>query len=402
MADIIPFKGTLYNPEKIKDISKATAPPYDVISPEEQKVLYGSDPHNIIRILFGKDMPGDNAKENKYTRAAGSLKEWQTKGVLKKDKEDAIYVYLQEFSIEGQIKRRLGFISLLKLEDFDTKTSSVYPHENTLLAPKEDRTRLISSIEANLGPVFALFADEDRSIDKILADNTKSSPIIDIVDLHGIRNKLWRVSDKAVTREIVRLIKDKKLFIADGHHRYEVGLAFSKTKKDPKYGYILTYFTDLYADGIVVLPVYRLISGLDKDALTGLMEGLRKVFSVEKIDSREKIKEFLQAAGKNEKRFVMYDGKGFTGLKLVKKDSLDVTVLHDLVIAPLRKISIDFTKDMDYAIDEVNKGQYSVSVMLNPTRITEIRDMAFAGKRMPQKSTYFYPKVLTGLVINIF
>ena len=402
MADIIPFKGTLYNPEKIKDISKATAPPYDVISPEEQKTLYGSDPHNIIRILFGKDMPGDNAKENKYTRAAGSLKEWQTKGVLKKDKEDAIYVYLQEFSIEGQIKRRLGFISLLKLEDFDTKTSSVYPHENTLLAPKEDRTRLISSIEANLGPVFALFADEDRSIDKILADNTKSSPIIDIVDLHGIRNKLWRVSDKAVTREIVRLIKDKKLFIADGHHRYEVGLAFSKTKKDPKYGYILTYFTDLYADGIVVLPVYRLISGLDKDALTGLMEGLRKVFSVEKIDSREKIKEFLQAAGKNEKRFVMYDGKGFTGLKLVKKDSLDVTVLHDLVIAPLRKISIDFTKDMDYAIDEVNKGQYSVSVMLNPTRITEIRDMAFAGKRMPQKSTYFYPKVLTGLVINIF
>ena len=402
MADIIPFKGTLYNPEKIKDISKATAPPYDVISPEEQKALYGSDPHNIIRILFGKDMPGDNAKENKYTRAAGSLKEWQTKGVLKKDKEDAIYVYLQEFSIEGQIKRRLGFISLLKLEDFDTKTSSVYPHENTLLAPKEDRTRLISSIEANLGPVFALFADEDRSIDKILADNTKSSPIIDIVDLHGIRNKLWRVSDKAVTREIVRLIKDKKLFIADGHHRYEVGLAFSKTKKDPKYGYILTYFTDLYADGIVVLPVYRLISGLDKDALTGLMEGLRKVFSVEKIDSREKIKEFLQAAGKNEKRFVMYDGKGFTGLKLVKKDSLDVTVLHDLVIAPLRKISIDFTKDMDYAIDEVNKGQYSVSVMLNPTRITEIRDMAFAGKRMPQKSTYFYPKVLTGLVINIF
>ncbi|MBU0759361.1 MAG: DUF1015 domain-containing protein [Candidatus Omnitrophica bacterium] len=402
MADIIPFKGTLYNPEKIKDISKATAPPYDVISPEEQKTLYGSDPHNIIRILFGKDMPGDNAKENKYTRAAGSLKEWQTKGVLKKDKEDAIYVYLQEFSIEGQIKRRLGFISLLKLEDFDTKTSSVYPHENTLLAPKEDRTRLISSIEANLGPVFALFADEDRSIDKILADNAKSSPIIDIVDLHGIRNKLWRVSDKAVTREIVRLIKDKKLFIADGHHRYEVGLAFSKTKKDPKYGYILTYFTDLYADGIVVLPVYRLISGLDKDALTRLMEGLRKVFSVEKIDSREKVKEFLQAAGKNEKRFVMYDGKGFTGLKLVKKDSLDVTVLHDLVIAPLRKISIDFTKDMDYAINEVNKGQYSVSVMLNPTRITEIRDMAFAGKRMPQKSTYFYPKVLTGLVINVF
>lgn len=402
MADIIPFKGTLYDPEKIGDISKVTAPPYDVISPDEQKALYDSDPRNIIRVLFGMDMPGDDPKENKYTRAARSLKEWQAEGALKKDKEDSIYIYLQEFSIEGVMKQRLGFIALLKLEDFDTKTSSVYPHENTLLAPKEDRTRLISSIEANLGPVFALFADEDRSIDKILADNTKSSPIIDIVDLHGIRNKLWRVSDKAVTREIVRLIKDKKLFIADGHHRYEVGLAFSKTKKDPKYGYILTYFTDLYADGIVVLPVYRLISGLDKDALTGLIEGLRKVFSVEKIDSREKIKEFLQAAGKNEKRFVMYDGKGFTGLKLVKKDSLDVTVLHDLVIAPLRKISIDFTKDMDYAIDEVNEGQYSVSVMLNPTRITEIRDMAFAGKRMPQKSTYFYPKVLTGLVINIF
>lgn len=410
MADITPFKGTLYNTEKIRDISKVTAPPYDVISPEEQDALYNSDPHNIIHVLFGKDLPGDNEKENKYTRAAGFLREWQEAKVLKKDKEDSIYVYLQEFSVEGRLKSRLGFIALLKLEEFDTKTSSVYPHEDTLTAPKEDRTRLITSIEANLGPVFALFADEDRSIDNILAKEAKARPLIDIVDHHGIRNKLWRVSDKVTVLEIVRLMKNKKIFIADGHHRYEAGLAFSKTKKDPKYGCILTYFTDLYADGIVVLPVHRLVAGVAKDTLSEFMGELKKVFRLEEIASREKARQFLLKAGQDEKRFVIYDGREFSGLKSKDRDSLDVTVLHDSVIAPLKKkveagggeISIDFTKDMDYAVKEVDSGRHSVSIMLNPTKITQIQDVSFAGKRMPQKSTYFYPKVLTGLVINVF
>lgn len=410
MANIIPFKGVLYNPEKIKDISKVTAPPYDVIPPEEQNALYDSSPYNIIHILFGKAQPGDNEKENKYTRAARYLKEWQDDGVLKKDDEESIYVYLQEFSVEGKPKRRLGFIALLKLEEFDTETSSIYPHENTLTAPKEDRGMLIDSIEANLGPVFALFADEDRSIDTILSREANTKPLIDIVDSHGLRNKLWRVSDKAAVREMARLIKDKKLFIADGHHRYEVGLAFSKTKKDPKYGYILTYFTDLYADGIVVFPVHRLISGVNKELFPELASELKKVFSLEEIGSKEKAGQFLLKAGRDEKRFVIYDGKNYTGLKRNDKGSLDVTVLHDLAISPLKKkiedaggkISIDFTKDLDYAINEVNSGRYSVSIILNPTRITEIRDVSFSGKRMPQKSTYFYPKVLTGLVINVF
>jgi uncharacterized protein (DUF1015 family) len=400
----------LYNPKKIKDISRVTAPPYDVISPEEQDVLHDSSSYNIIHVLFGKDLPGDNEKENKYTRAAGYMKEWQEKEIIKKDDEESIYVYLQEFSVEGKKKSRLGFMALLKLEEFDTKVSSVYPHENTLTAPKEDRARLISSIEANLGPVFALFADENRSIDNILAAESKKKPLIDIIDSHGLRNKLWRVSDKGTVAEIVRLIKDKKLFIADGHHRYEVGLAFSKTKKDPKYGYILTYFTDLYADGIVVLPVHRLIAGINQGLFPELTNELKKKFTLDEIGSKDKARQFLLKAGQDEKRFVIYDGKNYTGLKRKDKGSLDVTVLHDLVIAPLKKkiedaggkISIDFTKDLDYAINETDRGRYSVSVILNPTKITEIRDVSFSGKRMPQKSTYFYPKVLTGLVINIF
>lgn len=410
MADITPFKGTLYNPEKINDISKVTAPPYDVISSAEQARLYNSDPYNIIHILLGKDLPGDNDRKNKYSRAAAFLKDWNQKGILKRDNKDSIYIYLQEFSIDGQIKRRIGFIALLKLEDFDTKTSSVYPHENTLLAPKEDRTKLISSIEANLGPIFALFADEDKAIDKILVGATKALPIIDIIDSQGIKNKLWRLSDEANLRNIVRLIKDKKLFIADGHHRYEVGLAFSKTKKDPKYGYILTYFTDLYADGIVILPVHRLITGASKDVLFSFKRELREVFKVEDMDSSENARQFLLKAGQSEKRFVMYNDNRFTGLSLKDDDSLDVTLLHDFIITPLQKkiesnagkISIDFTKDMNYAINEVDQGRYSASIMLNPTKITQVRDIAFAGKRMPQKSTYFYPKVLTGLVVNVF
>ena len=410
MATIIPFKGILYNPENIKDLSKVVAPPYDVISPQEQEKLYNSESHNIIRILFGKDFPEDNDKENKYSRAAKSLKDWQKKDILKKDKEECIYIYLQEFSIDGRAKRRLGFIALLKLEDFDIDSTSVYPHENTLLAPKQDRTRLISSIEANLGPIFALFADEDRSIDAVLAQNVKSRPIIDILDDHGIRNKLWRISDRNTVDQIVRPMKDKKLFIADGHHRYEVGLAFSKIKKDPKYGYILTYLTDLYADGIVILPVHRLISGVTGDILSSLEKDLRKDFQVEGLASRGHVRDFLSGATPSEKRFVMYDRNKFTGLILHDKDSLDVTLLHDLILAPLQKmieaksgrILIDFTKDLDYAISEVDAGRFRLSIILNPTGVTQVRDVAFSGRRMPQKSTYFYPKVLTGLVINVF
>jgi len=411
MADIIPFKGTLYNPEKIKDLSKVISPPYDVISPQEQSDLYDSGPHNIIRILLGKDSTGDNEKENKYTRAAGFLKEWQEKGVLEKDKENCVYVYLQEFSVLGQIKRRLGFIALLKLEDFYKDTSTIYPHEDTFSAPKEDRTRLISSIKANLGPIFALFADEDKTIDAILLQETKAHPIIDIVDYHGIRNKLWRICNKNTVEKIVSMMKDERLFIADGHHRYEVGLAFSKSKKDPKYGYILTYFTDLYADGIVILPVHRLIAGVSKDVLSNLEKDLARDFVVKEITSREGVKKFLSGANLLEKRFVIYKkGNRFTGLSLKDSDSLDVTLLRDLIIRPLEekmaqtngKISIDFTKDLDYAITQVDEGKSSLSIILNPTKVTQVRDMAFSRRRMPQKSTYFYPKVLTGLVINVF
>jgi len=406
MADITPFKGTLYNSEKIKDLSKVTAPPYDVISPQEQSDLYDADPHNIIRILFGKDSPKDNEKENKYTRAAGFLKEWQREGILKKDKEDSIYVYSQEFTVDGNVKRRIGFIALLKLEDFYKDKGSVYPHENTLTAPKEDRTRLISSIEANLGPIFALFADEDKFIDGILLKEVKNQPIIDVVDYQGIRNRLWRVSDKDTIQKIVSSMKNEKLFIADGHHRYEVGLLFSKSKKDPKFGYMLTYFTDLYADGIVILPVHRLIKGVSKDILSSLEKDLSKDFAIKEISSKEDVKKFLSGANPSEKRFVIYKPNKFIGLSLKDKDSLDVNVLHDLIIKPLEEkksgISIDFTKDMDYAIEEVDKGSFSLSIILNPTKVTQVRDMAFSHKRMPQKSTYFYPKVLTGLTINVF
>lgn len=410
MAKIIPLKGTLYNNDKIKDLSKVMAPPYDVISSEEQDNLYNSNPHNIIRILLGKDSPGDNEKENRYIRASRFLKDWQKEEVLKRDKEESFYVYLQEFEVDGQNKKRLGFIGLLKLEDFDTEKTSVYPHENTLSAPKEDRARLINSIEANIGPIFAIFADEDKSVNNILFQATESQPLIDILDHHGIKNKLWRLSDKDTVEKIVNLMKDKKMFIADGHHRYEVGLAYSKLKKDPKFGYILTYFTDIYDDGIVVLPVHRLIKGVDSEGVSTLEKDLKGKFDIETVGSKDAAKRFLSGATPSEKRFITYYNKKFIGLKLKGKNTLDVNVLHDLIIEPLKsrveqgeaKISIDFTKDMDYAIRGVDSGRFALAIMLNPTKITEIHDKALSGKRMPQKSTYFYPKVLTGLVLNVF
>jgi len=343
MADIIPFRGTYYNPANIKDLSKVVAPPYDVISPEEQDMLYGSDPYNIVRILLGKDYPGDNDKENKYTRACRFLEDWQKKNILKKNEKESIYVYSQH-------------------------------------------------------------------VESILEESMKPQPLIDIMDYQGINNRLWHISDKDTVKAIVRLMKDKKLFIADGHHRYEVGLNFSKLKKDPRYGYILTYFTNLYADGIVILPVHRLISGVSNGMAAELLKDTEKTFTVRKIASKSDIKGFLSSAGPSERRFVLYMRHRIMGLSLEGKDLLDVDVLHDLIIEPLRKkaearhekISIDFTKDMDYAINEVDGKSSSFSAILNPVSISQIRDRAFSGKRMSQKSTYFYPKILTGLVINVF
>jgi len=411
MADIIPFKGVRYNPDKISDLSKVIAPPYDVISSEEQDFLYSLHPNNIIRILYGKDFPSDNEKQNKYTRAKTFLKNWMEQGILKRDKEDSIYIYLQEFKFCGQVKTRIGFIALLKLEDFYNNSSAVYPHETTLSAPKEDRLKLLTSIEANLGPIFALFGDEDNAVTSILLEWAKSPPIIDIVDYQGILNKLWRISDKKVIGQLINLMKNKNIFIADGHHRYEVALEFSRNKDVSKYGYILTYFTDIYSDGIVILPTYRLVCGVDKNTISAFLEKLKGNFKISEFNSKQSAMLFLSEAGQFEKRFVLYYDNRYKGLLLEdSKDSLDVSVLHDMILGPLerdielsgKKISIDFTKDLDYAINVVDNGDYSFLVILNPTRVTQVRDMSFSGRRMPQKSTYFYPKVLTGLVINVF
>jgi len=402
MANITPFKGTRYNLEKVKDMSKVTAPPYDVISKEEQGQLYKMSPYNIIRMLLGKDSPSDDENNNKYIRAARYLGAWQKDRVLEQDQEPSVYINLQEFKVYGKTKKRIGFIALLKLEEFDKKGSSVYPHENTLVAPKEDRAKLIHAIEANLGPIFAIFEDRDRAIHDLIKNEMKSKPIVDMTDSHGVKNKFWKVSDKKTIDRLCSYMKDKKLFIADGHHRYEVGLAFSKFKKDPKFGYILTYFTDLLGDGLVVLPYHRLIGGLNEAALAGLESGLKKNFIVKPLKSKNDIKSFLGRAAVSEARMVIYAKKKITGLIFKDKKDLDVTIAKNLIIEPLQKISIDFTKDLDYAVNEVNEGRFSFAVLVNPVKITEIRDVAFMGSRMPQKSTYFYPKALTGLVINVF
>ncbi len=403
MASIAPFKGTRYSGDKIKDLSKVVAPPYDVILPKEQDELYKMSEYNIVRMLFGKDSPSDNENENRYTRAKKYLKAWQEKAVLKKDSESSIYINLQEFKLDGKIKRRIGFLALLKLEEFDTKTSSIHPHEFTLAAPKEDRAKLIHSIEANLGPIFAIFEDPSRAIANLIKNEMKSKPIADISDNHGVRNKFWRVSDKKVLNELCGYMKDKKLFIADGHHRYEVGLAFSKLKKDPKYGYTLTYFTDLLGDGLVVLPYHRLIGSVG-EGLKPSPTDLKKHFHIKNLESKKDINPFLSKAKSHEARFVIYMDRKFTGLIFKDKKDLDVAIAKKLIIDPLGKISIDFTKDLDYAVGAINDRplQYDMAILLNPVKITEIRDAAFRGSRMPQKSTYFYPKVLTGLVINVF
>lgn len=250
MADVKPFKGILYNRKKV-DVSRVVTPPYDVISDDMQARFYRNDPYNIIRLILGKEHKGDTKKNNKYTRAKSFFHKWLKSNILTRDPRPSIYVYLQEYLDSGEKKTRVGFISLMRIED--PKKSGVLPHEYTLRKPKEDRLKLIASVRANLCPIFSLFQDQDNIINKIIKPFIKSKEPLFEIDLNGVVHKLWRVDDIKIISKIRSGMRNKKIFIADGHHRYEVSLLYrnltrekSNVKKSAQNAdYVMMYFTNM-------------------------------------------------------------------------------------------------------------------------------------------------------------
>jgi len=418
MTQIKAFAALTYDKNKVQNLDKVFCPPYDIISPEEQEYFYQSHPYNFIRLILNKEGAGDGQGDNRYSRAKKNFEDWQREGVLIKDPGDCLYFYLQEYVLRGERRRRLGFVALMRLEDEGEK--GIYPHEKTHLAPKEDRLELLKNVKANLSPIFVLFSDKEKNI--ALVETKKLSvekPFIDIVDKDKIRHRLWQISDEKLVGKIVNDMRDKSIFIADGHHRYEVALEFRRkmvTKKGSSTGkedfnYIMTYFTNLDSKDLLILPTHRIIKELPKN-----LDFLEEYFRIEKVKTKEELLVLLAKAGMVEHAFGLYQKDRIQLLrlksealldKIIKEGSpayrrLDVTILKYCILDRLNIVSeeLAFTNSVNEAMERVDSNKSKLAFLLNPVKVSQLREIALAGERMPPKTTYFYPKVLSGLVVN--
>ena len=416
MPDIRPFKGFLYNSQKIKDFASVVTEPYDVISPHQQAAYHKVHPYNIIRLILGKHNRGDTSKNNQYTRAAKRFADWQKRDILVRDEKENIYIYAQTFPHNGRRRTRTGFMVLLKLEDF--AKSAILPHENTFSKPVQDRLRLLKRVRANLSPIFAMFTDSQGKINNLLSQHKRNHRPYIVAEVDKVLHRLWRMSDKRKIATIKKLLKDKQIFIADGHHRYEAALNYKmqmqkkkkRIQRQAPSNYVMTYLVATADPGLTILPTYRVLRIEAPFKRQEIMRNLRKSFEVVQFSTSEQLFSYMRE-NKGACVFSAYFRKNkFYGLKFkqakARKD-LDVTILHSFIIEHILNIgpfeeNIYYTRDAQEAIKLVDKGRYQVVFFLRAPSLKQIKRVAMAGERMPHKTTYFYPKLITGLVINKF
>ena len=442
MAEVIPFKGLRYNLDVVGDVSKVTTPPYDIISKEEQEYFYNLSPYNSIRLELPKELPGDNEEHNKYTRAGQTLQEWLDQKVLLREKQDSFYIYQQEFQIENKkTYTRTGIIGLVRLEEFSK--GIILPHENTLSKPKADRLQLMRACNANFSQVFGLYDDTEQKIPTLIKDySTKHEPDIVLEDsVVGSIERIWIVDNVEFTQKISEVFQGKKIYIADGHHRYETALAYRDELKgknpnhtgEELYNYVMMTLVDMKDPGLVVLPTHRMVNNIRDFDLDSLLKQLNKNFIVEeyKVENystakkHQTIQDILDKMGLH--TFVLYSGERQSLYSLSLKSvevmkeyhpnrhssylNLDVSILHTLILNELLGIgekelaeqkNLEYTHSITEGIDEVEKGNQQMTFFMSPTTVKQIQDVSLANEKMPQKSTYFYPKLITGLVFNKF
>jgi len=410
MAEIIPFKGLLYDVSRVA-IEDVLAPPYDIITPEWRESLYAKSPHNIVRIDFGKEEPGDNETENKYTRAKRFFDVWIKDGVLIRSAKPSFYAYEITYTIHGVRKRLPGFLCLVKLEELGK--GSIYPHECTHSNPKRDRLNLLKTCEANTSPIFSLYKSSEDGISRILSRITLTRPYLQAADISGNLHRLWQIDRTEEIEIIQKELADKAVFIADGHHRYETSFEYQREMSIKKgsssgrksYDYTLMFLANLMDEGITILPTHRLIKEIPKE-IHGMIS---RYFEIEMVandfDIRTRLSGRKNVFGlfrKQEKAWSILTYRG-GNLSEVHPDlrSIDVIILHEMLFKKiLLNAEIGYEMDVAKALDRVNHGEYEAAFFLNPTRVEEVEKSALSSMRMPPKSTYFYPKLLTGLVLN--
>jgi len=449
MSTIIPLKGLRYT-VKAGPMDKLVTPPYDIIDEAAQEKYYQKHPYNIIRLEYGKVFPGDEENNNRYTRAAADFITWQKEGVLAREKVPAIYRYEQKFFCKGELKTRGGFICGVKLQPYEE--GEILPHEETIPGHKADRLALMQACESNFSSIFGLFADEEDIIGQILTGANDRPPDISFADENNQQHNMWVITEPEIIERLQQVMAGKRIFIADGHHRYETALEYKKQRRTKEahqeqehfYDYVMMTLVNLYDPGLVVLPTHRIIRNIPNLNIEGLLEAIEEDFTVEAFSLNENHKntpDFLRLLRERKEKtclsdtplpslkeshvhaFGLYAGGNTIYLLVLKKNEsllrsledcsesarfkLDVLVLHNLILDRIPGIKdgqeedfITYTRDEEKVLAAVDTGEYQLGFFLNPTSIEEVVEVAARGGKMPRKSTYFYPKLITGLVVN--
>jgi uncharacterized protein (DUF1015 family) len=438
MAEIRAFRAYRYNPERVAPTDVLTQP-YDKITSAMQERYYAASPYNLIPIEKGRATPEDSPENNVYTRAAAKLHEWIAADILKRDATPAIYAYAQEYSVPGTNTRRTrrGFIGLGRVEDYEAGV--VFRHEHTLAGPKADRLELLRQPRVQTGLLFMLFDDPQKQIDAILEVQGRAAPAVELEDEYGVTHRLWTVTDSASIERISKAMAPKKLVIADGHHRYETALTYrnecrqrdAAKNPDAPYEFAMMALFNTRASGLTILPTHRLIRNVADFDFEKFRSQAAKYFDwygypfSSSEERQESFKEFTHELERQRPRHAigMYAGGGAFYLFALKRGldleqtlpkvspaqrGLDVVLLHKLLLEKVLKITpeavtaeqnISYIRDTNEAIATVDRGEAQMACLLNPVRVQEVVDIALGGDVMPQKSTDFYPKLLSGLVI---
>ena len=429
MIRIAPFRGVFYNQKKIRDLGRVLAPPYDVISPEEQEKLYRKSPYNFVRLDFSQE-------PDPYAAVAQLFTNWQAEGIFERDEKPAIYFALHKYAWKGgEIKERQGFYALTQLQNFTS--GEIRPHEKTLEAPKQDRLQLMLASHAQLSSNFALYSQPKGSLNRILSEQTEGqAPFIEVELDTGDECRLWRITDTALIREIHRQMKEQRLVIADGHHRYEATLKYRDCMRSDRsstgresFNYILTYFANMIDESVVILPTHRLVRGYEPKPFLQLEEALQTYFYIEQypktpegkssflkaLKNSGKKHRVIGASFKRDPRYLILRLKNKRIMQRLAKDlsaplrELDVSILHHLVLEHILGLSpeqqtngepIRYSQDEEAVLQALEKEDYQAAFLLNATKSTDILTIVDSGETMPQKSTYFYPKLISGLVVN--
>jgi uncharacterized protein (DUF1015 family) len=436
---LTPFRGVRYSAQCLPHLEEIMTPPYDVIHETERAAYMARSPYNMIHLILGAEYGADTVQNNRFTRAAGSLQEWRRQSVLVPEDQPALYLYQQEFTVHGLPVTRTGVISRVRLASY--ASGDIVPHEQTFAGPKADLLRLWSACQANLSLIFAVYADATHSLERLFAPTLATSPQREVQHWMEGQHRLWVVTDPATIAQAQRAMQDTPLVIADGHHRYETGLALREVmrQQNPQgspiapYDSVMMYCANIYDAGVVILPTHRLVQHLPIPDMATLLQQLpwiqtevvpRHTASESLPQWQHRIERLLRERQEQGSVFALYAGGDSCYVITVSPAAavqhvhaetasaawkrLDVSVLHYGLLPalqaclPAAQPTMAYARAGDEVLDAVARGAYDLAVLMNPTPLQDMVQIARGGERMPPKSTYFYPKLPTGLVINCF